>query len=69
MADCFKYRRKIGIDVAIEVLRDCWRAHRCSMDELWHFATVCRVSNVMRPYLEAVTGADSPAAAPILPPD
>jgi predicted transcriptional regulator of viral defense system len=54
VADCFKYRRKIGTDVALEALRDCWRSKRCTMDELCRYAAVCRVRNVMRPYLEAV---------------
>lgn len=55
VADCFKYRNKIGLDVAIEALRECQRSRRCSMDELWHFAGICRVRNVIRPYLEAVS--------------
>jgi predicted transcriptional regulator of viral defense system len=55
VADCFKYRNKIGIDVAIEALRETWREKRCTMDELWRFAKVCRVANVMRPYLEMLT--------------
>jgi len=54
VADCFKYRNKIGLDVAIEALRDCWRKKRATTDQLWHYAKVCRVSNVMRPYLESV---------------
>ena len=54
VADCFKYRGKIGIDIAIEALRDCLRLKKASVDELWHFATCCRVANVMRPYLEAM---------------
>jgi len=53
VADCFKYRNKIGLDVALEALRDYRRQHPAGMDELWHFARTCRVSNVMRPYLEA----------------
>ena len=53
VADCFKYRNKIGLDVALETLRDYRRQHPAGMDELWHFARTCRVSNVMRPYLEA----------------
>ena len=55
VADCFKYRNKVGLDVALEALRDCWRKRRATMDELWEAAEVCRVSNVMRPYLESVT--------------
>ncbi len=54
VADCFKYRQKIGIDVAVEALDDCWSARRCSVDELWRYAAVCRVTNVIRPYMEAV---------------
>jgi predicted transcriptional regulator of viral defense system len=54
VADCFKYRNKIGVDVAIEALRDCRKRRKASMDELWNAARVCRVGNVMRPYLEAV---------------
>ncbi|HET8772596.1 MAG TPA: type IV toxin-antitoxin system AbiEi family antitoxin domain-containing protein [Thermoanaerobaculia bacterium] len=55
VADCFKFRHKIGIDVAIEALRDYLRRHRGGADELWKYAKVCRVARVMRPYLEAVS--------------
>lgn len=55
VADCFKYRNKIGLDVALEALRDGWTQRKLNMDELWHYATVNRVANVMRPYLEGVT--------------
>lgn len=55
VADCFKYRNKIGLDVALEALREAWRAKRVTMDDLWHFAGICRVTNVMRPYLESLT--------------
>ncbi len=55
VADCFKYRNKIGTDVAIESLRDAWRQKRCTMDALWRYAKICRVANVMRPYLEMLT--------------
>lgn len=55
VADCFKYRNKVGIDVAMEGLRDCWVQRKATMDELWHFAMICRVANVMRPYLQALT--------------
>lgn len=54
VTDCFKYRNKIGLDVAIEALRECWRSQRCTMDELWKYAKVCRVQNIMRPYLESI---------------
>jgi predicted transcriptional regulator of viral defense system len=55
VADCFKCRNKIGLDVAIEALRDCWRQKNATMDELWEAAKVCRMSNVMRPYMEGMT--------------
>ena len=54
VADCFKYRRKIGIDIALEALRDCWQNRKATADELWRYAKICRVPNVMRPYLETV---------------
>lgn len=54
VADCFKHRRKMGIDVAIEALRDCLRERKSTVSELWKYAGVCRVRNVMRPYLEAL---------------
>ena len=52
VADCFKYRNKIGLDLAMEALRDAWRQKRCTMEALWRCAKICRVANVMRPYLE-----------------
>lgn len=55
IADCFKYRNKIGIDVALEALRDGWEQRKVSMDELSYYADIDRVSNVMRPYMESVT--------------
>jgi predicted transcriptional regulator of viral defense system len=55
VADCFKYRNKIGLDVALEALRDGWEQRKLSMDALWHYAAIDRVANVMRPYLESVT--------------
>ncbi|MDZ7615529.1 MAG: type IV toxin-antitoxin system AbiEi family antitoxin domain-containing protein [Patescibacteria group bacterium] len=55
IADCFKYRSKIGLDVALEALRDCWRKRRATMDELSAAAASCRVANVMRPYMESLT--------------
>jgi predicted transcriptional regulator of viral defense system len=54
VADCFKYRHKIGLDVALEALRDCRRQRRATADEIWSAARVCRVANVMRPYLESL---------------
>jgi predicted transcriptional regulator of viral defense system len=55
IADCFKFRNKIGLDVALEALRDGWQKNAISMDEVWHYAKINRVANVMRPYLEAIT--------------
>ena len=55
VADCFKYRNKIGVDVALEALRDGWAQRKLTMDALWNYAAVNRVANVMRPYLESVT--------------
>lgn len=54
VADCFKYRNKIGIDVAVEALRDFSRKHRGGATELAHYARICRVSRVMQPYLDAI---------------
>ena len=55
VADCFKYRNKIGIHVALEALRDGWAQQKFTMDDIWHYATIDRAANVMRPYLESVT--------------
>ena len=55
VADCFKFRHKIGLDVALEALREVRRDRRASNDELWRYAKLCRVATVMRPYLEAVS--------------
>ncbi len=54
LADLFKYRNKIGLDVAIEALREAWGEHRFTMDELDRAARACRVTRVMKPYVEAV---------------
>lgn len=53
VADCFKFRRLVGLDVALEALRD-YRRGRRSMDDLWQFARIDRATNVMRPYIEAL---------------
>ena len=54
VADCFKYRNKVGIDVAVEALRDFSRRYRGGSNELVRCAQVCRVSRVMQPYLDAI---------------
>lgn len=55
VVDCFKFRNKIGLDVAMEALQEAWRAKRVSMDELWRYASLCRMANVMRPYMESLS--------------
>jgi len=55
VADAFKYRNKIGLEVALEALREGWRARRFTMDEIYGCARICRVERVMQPYLEALT--------------
>jgi predicted transcriptional regulator of viral defense system len=54
VADCFKFRHMVGLDVALEALREALRERRTNVDELWKQATICRVTRVMRPYLEAM---------------
>jgi predicted transcriptional regulator of viral defense system len=54
VVDCFRYRNKIGLDVALEALRDVVRSRKASMDEIMRAAEVCRARTVIRPYLEAV---------------
>jgi predicted transcriptional regulator of viral defense system len=54
VADCFKYRSKIGMGVALEALRNGWAQRKLTMNALWHYAAVNRVANVIRPYLESV---------------
>lgn len=55
VADCFRYRNKIGLDVALEALRECRQNRRATSDEIWRAAKVCRVANVIRPYLESLS--------------
>lgn len=54
VADCFKHRNKIGLDVALEALKDARARNKASTDDIWRFAKVCRVANAMRPYLESI---------------
>jgi predicted transcriptional regulator of viral defense system len=54
VVDCFRYRRTVGADVAIEALRDCWRQRKATMDELHHYAKIDRVARLMRPYMESL---------------
>jgi predicted transcriptional regulator of viral defense system len=55
VADCFKYRHKIGVDIAIEALKDCRRQKKCTVAELWQYAEICRVTSVIKPYLEVLS--------------
>jgi predicted transcriptional regulator of viral defense system len=55
VADCFKFRSKIGTGLAIQALRECFREKKATMDELWAAAKVCRVANIMRPYMESLS--------------
>lgn len=55
VTDCFKFRNKVGLDVALEALKDAWRSRKVTMAELSHFAKINRVERVMQPYLEAMT--------------
>lgn len=54
VTDCFKFRNKIGLDVALEALKDAWRKRKITMAEITHFAKINRVEKVMQPYLEAI---------------
>jgi predicted transcriptional regulator of viral defense system len=55
VVDCFRFRNKIGLDVALEALRDGWRQRKFTLDELWRHAQARRAAAVMRPYIEAIT--------------
>ncbi|HBG25594.1 MAG: hypothetical protein A2Y10_04915 [Planctomycetes bacterium GWF2_41_51] len=52
VVDCFKFRNKIGIDVAREALVDSLKQKKATRDEIWRYAKICRMTNVIRPYLE-----------------
>ncbi len=54
VVDCFRYRNKIGQDVALEALRDCYRQRKATLDEIWDAAQACRVANIMKPYVESL---------------
>ncbi len=54
VADCFKFRNKIGLDVAIEALKDCLRQKKATINEVYRYAKICRVSNIIRPNMEAL---------------
>jgi len=54
VVDCFKFRNRIGLDVALEALAQVRRERRASNDEIWWLASQLRMANVMRPYLESI---------------
>jgi predicted transcriptional regulator of viral defense system len=55
VADCFRFRHRLGVNLAVEALRDAWQDKKATSDDLWHYAKVCRVLNVMRPYFDSLT--------------
>jgi predicted transcriptional regulator of viral defense system len=55
VVDTFKFRNKVGLDVALEALRDCLRSRKATRDELWRYAAICRVQKIMKPYMEALS--------------
>lgn len=55
IVDCFKFRNKIGLDVALEALQEAWREKRFQMDELWYYARICKVETIIRPYIESLS--------------
>ncbi|MBU2503097.1 type IV toxin-antitoxin system AbiEi family antitoxin domain-containing protein [bacterium] len=55
VADCFKFRGRVGLDVAVEALRDCLAQRKATPAQIWGFAEICRVKSIMRPYLEALS--------------
>ncbi len=55
IADCFKYRNKIGLDITIEALKEGWKDKKFNMNDIWEYSKICRVQNVIRPYLESLS--------------
>ena len=55
VADCFKYRHKIGLEVAVEALREGWRARKFTLEQLADSARICRVRHVIQPYIDMLT--------------
>ena len=54
VADCFRFRNRVGVNLAVEALRDAWQNKKTTSDELWRYAKICRVLNVMRPYFDSL---------------
>ncbi len=55
VTDCFKYRNKIGLDVAIGALKEGWQDNKFNMHDIWKYSRICRVQNVKQPYLESLS--------------
>ncbi len=54
IADCFKFRNKIGMEVAIESLKECVREKKVNTEDIMYYASICRVSNIIKPYMESI---------------
>jgi len=54
VADCFRFRNRIGVNIAVDALRDAWQNKKATSDDLWRYAKICRVLNVMRPYFDSL---------------
>jgi len=54
VVDCFKFRNTIGLDVAREALVDCFEQKKATRDEIWHYSKICRMTKIIRPYLEMI---------------
>jgi len=59
IADCFRYRNKIGLDIAMEGLREAIRQRKCTPDELWQYGKKARVWTIMSPYVESAVSSVS----------
>lgn len=55
IADCFKFRNKVGLEATLDALREGLKEKKCTRDEIWHYAKINRVTQVIKPYLEATT--------------
>ncbi len=55
VADCFKFRNRVGMDIAVEALKDCLAQQMATPAKIWKFAEICRVKTIVKPYLEALT--------------
>jgi predicted transcriptional regulator of viral defense system len=55
VADCFKYRNKVGMDVAVEALKDCLAQRCATAAQIWEYSEICRVKTIMKPYLEVLS--------------